>query len=161
MDLIKSAGISALKEPTDVLTKLGNHGDILIPDIFIPNNPLDDNKSNTVYDLFIVHPSNDGLRSSTLKKISKYNQANEITNGTTIFKPIGLDLFGTLDSETIKFIDNIASFGSNSKDKKKSYFLNRFYNNLSFTFAYEFTNIIQNYISKYGEYRIRIPTHIL
>jgi hypothetical protein len=161
MDLIKSAGISALKEPTDVLTKLGNHGDILIPDIFIPNNPLDDNKSNTVYDLFIVHPSNDGLRSSTLKKISKYNQANEITNGTTIFKPIGLDLFGTLDSETFKFIDNIASFGSNSKDKKKSYFLNRFYNNLSFTFAYEFTNIIQNYISKYGEYRIRIPTHIL
>jgi hypothetical protein len=43
------------------------------------------------------------------------------------------------------------------KDRKKSYFLNRFYNNLSFIFAKENTNIIKSYISKYGEFRIRNP----
>jgi hypothetical protein len=69
----------------------------------------------------------------------------------TIFKPIGFDLYGELGPETIKLIDSISSFGSIFKDR------NRFYNNLSFIFANENTNIIKSYISKYGDFRIRNP----
>ena len=160
IDLLKSAGISALKEPTDVLTKPGNNGDILIPDIFIANNPLVEDNLNSVYDLFVVHPSNHGLVSKAHYKIAKYNQAIEISNGSTIFIPIGFDLYGELGPETDKFIENIASFGCTSKGYKQSYFLNRFYNNLSFIFANENTNIIKSYIYKYGEFRSRNSNNI-
>ena len=161
MDLLKSAGISAVKEPADVLTKPGNHGDILIPDIYIPNNPLVEDNLDTAYDLFVVHPSNKSLCSKTHFKIAKYKQANEIINGSIIFTPIGLDLYGELSPEIDKFIVNIAAFGSISKGHKQSYFLNRFYNKLSFIFANENTNIIKNYIHKYGEFRSRNPIHIV
>jgi len=160
MDILKSAGISALKEPTDVLSKPGNQGDILIPDIFIANNPLVQDKVNTVYDLFVVHPANNGLVSKTYSKNFKYKQAIEISNGSTIFIPIGLDLYGELGLETIKFIEDIASVGSTLKGQKQSYFLNKFYNNLSFIFANENTNIIKNYIYKYGEFRNRNSDNI-
>jgi hypothetical protein len=116
MNLLKSA-ISALKEPTDVLTTTGNHGDILVPDMFIRNNPFVVDNFDTAYDLFVVHPSNNSLSSKTLQKKSKYNQSNEISNDITIFKPIGFDLYGELGPETIKFIDSIASFGSTFKGR--------------------------------------------
>jgi hypothetical protein len=107
--------------------------------------------------VYVVHPS------KTRQNNSKYNQSNEIANGTTIFKPIGFDLYGVvflleLGPETIKFIDSIAPFGSIFKGRKPSYFTNRFYNNLSFIFANENTYIIKSYISKYSEFRIRNPS---
>jgi hypothetical protein len=89
-------------------------------------NPLAENNLDTAYDVYVVRPSNNSLSSKTRQKISKYNQSNEIATSNTIFKPIGLDLYGELGPETIKFIDNIASFGSIFKDHKKSYFTNRF-----------------------------------
>jgi beta-xylosidase len=67
---------------------------------------------------------------------------------------LSLNLYGELGPETIKFIDSITSFISTFKGRKPSYFTNRFYNNLSFIFANENTNIIKSYISKYGEFRI-------
>jgi hypothetical protein len=88
------------------------------------------------------------LSSKTRQKNSKYNQSNEIANGNTIFIHVGFDLYGKLGSKTTKLIDSISVFGSIFKDRKKSYFLNRFYNNLSFIFANENTNIIKSYISK-------------
>jgi hypothetical protein len=112
--------------------------------------------------VYVVHPSNNSFSSRTCQKISKYNQSIEIANGNTIFIPVGFDLYGKLGSETTKLIDCIAVFGSIYKDRKKSFFLNRFYNNLSFIFANENANIIKSYISKYGEFRIRIsPIHII
>jgi hypothetical protein len=126
--------------------------------MFLTNNPFIENKPDSAFDVYVVHPSNNSLSSKTRQKISKYNQSNEIANGNTIFIPVGFDLYGKLGSETIKLIDSIAVFGSIHKDRKKSYFLNRFYNNLSFIFANENTNIIKSYISKYGEFRIRNPS---
>jgi hypothetical protein len=114
-----------------------------------------ENNPDSAFDVYVVHPSNNSLSSKTTQKISKYNQYNEIANGNTIFIHVGFDLYGKLRSETTKLIDDIALFGSIHKDRKKSYLLNRFYNNLSFIFANENTNIIKSYISKYGEFRSR------
>jgi hypothetical protein len=72
MDLLKSAGILALKEPTDVLTRRGNHGDMLIPDMFIRNNPLVVDNFDTAYDLFVAHPSNNSLSSRTRTFLMKF-----------------------------------------------------------------------------------------
>jgi hypothetical protein len=85
--------------------------------MFIRNNPLVVIVDNfdTAYDLFVVHPSNNRLSSKTRQKNSKYYLSNEISNGITIFKPIGFDLYGELGCETIKFIDSIASFDSTFK----------------------------------------------
>jgi hypothetical protein len=88
MNLLKAAGLLALKESTDVLTRIGNHGEILVPDAFIINNPLVENNLDTAYDVYVIHPSNNGLSSKTRQKSSIYNQSNQISNGTTIFKPI-------------------------------------------------------------------------
>jgi hypothetical protein len=62
---------------------------------------------------------------------------------------------GEIRLDTTKLIDDIALFGSIHKDRKISYFLNRFYNNLSFIFAIENANIIKSYFSKYCEFRSR------
>jgi hypothetical protein len=109
--------------------------------------------------VYVVHPSNNSLFSKTRQKNSKYNQSNEIANGNTIFKPIGFDLYDELGPETIKFIDSITYFVSTFIGRKPSYFTIRFYNNLSFIFANENTNIIKSYISKYSEFRIRNPSN--
>jgi hypothetical protein len=58
--------------------------------------------------VYVVHPSNNSLSTKTRQKNSKYNQANEIANGNTIFIPVGVDLYGKLGSETTKLIDSIA-----------------------------------------------------
>jgi hypothetical protein len=86
-------------------------------------------RSDSAYDVYVVHLSNNSLSSKTRQKNSKYNQSNEIANGNPFFKPIGFDLYGELGPETIKLIDSICSFGTIFKDRKKSYFLNRLYNN--------------------------------
>jgi hypothetical protein len=138
MHYFKAVGLFALKESPDVLTKIKNNGVILIPDMFLTNSPFSENKPDSAFDVDVVHPSNNSLSSKTSQKISKYNQANEIANGIAIFIPVGFELYGKLGSETTKLIDNIAVFGSIQKDRKKSYFLNRFYNNLSFIFANEY-----------------------
>jgi hypothetical protein len=117
--------------------------------MFVTHNPFSVNKPDSAFDVYVVHPSNNSLSSKTSQKISKYNQSIEIVNGNTIFIPVGFDLYSKLGSETTKLIDSIY------KDCKKSHFLNRFYNNLSFIFANENANIIKSYISKYGEFRTR------
>ena len=93
----------------------------------------------------------------TFKKNAKYNQSIEISDGSVVFIPIGFDLYGVLGPETTKLIEDIAAYGAKVKGHKPSYFINRFYNNLSFIFAIENSNIIKNYISKYGELRLRNP----
>jgi hypothetical protein len=109
--------------------------------MFIRNNYLVVDNFDTPYDLFVAHPSNNRLSSRTRQKNSKYFLSNEISNGITIFKPIGFDIYGELGHETIKFIVSIVSYASTFKCLKPSYFTNRFYNILSFFFANENSNI--------------------
>jgi hypothetical protein len=80
--------------------------------MFVTNNPFFVNKPDSALDMYVVHPSNNSLSSKTRQKNSKYNQSNEIANVSTIFIPIGFDLYGKLGSETIKLIDSISVFGS-------------------------------------------------
>jgi hypothetical protein len=152
MYFFKSVGILALKEALDVLTKINNNGEICFSQTVL-----------LVKIILILHLTCMWFTPPTIVYPQRhtYNQSNEIANGNTIFIPVGFDLYRKLRSETTKLIDDIALFGSIHKDRKKSYFLNRFYNNLSFLFANENTNIIKSYISKYGEFRSRnlsIPT---
>jgi hypothetical protein len=51
---------------------------------------------DSAFDVYVVHPSNNSLSSTTRQKNSKYNQSNEIANGNTIFKHIGFDIYGEL-----------------------------------------------------------------
>jgi hypothetical protein len=97
MDFLKFAGITAAKEPPHVLTRQGNRGAILIPDAFINDNPLTPDHSDTVYDLFEVHPDVDPANSTisyslsrkSSPKVAKYSNSIEIANNSIIFKPIG------------------------------------------------------------------------
>jgi hypothetical protein len=139
MNFLKLARVTALKEPPGLF-------DTLIRDFFLRRNPLlTDNP-----DLFIAHPDADKVYSpvsTTLshknaQKISKYNGAIEVANNSIVFKPIGCDLYGELSTDTINLFGSIASFAAAPKGISPFYYLNRFYNNLSFVFANENSNII-------------------
>jgi hypothetical protein len=143
MDLLKLANFNADKEPTHVLNRQGNRGEILVPDDYIKNNPLIPDHSDTAFDLYVVHPDVDPVNSTvsyslsrkTNQKIAKYGNSIEIINNSIIFKPIGCDLYGELSLEFTNFIDSIIAFGSTFKNIRPSVFSNRFYNNLAFTFT--------------------------
>jgi hypothetical protein len=66
MYFFKSVGILALKEALDVLTKINNNGEILVPDMFITNSPLSENNPDSAFDVYVVHPSNNSLSSKTM-----------------------------------------------------------------------------------------------
>jgi hypothetical protein len=75
MYYFKSAGILALKESPDALTKINNNGEILVPNMFLTNSPFSENNPDSAFDVYVVHPSNNSLSSKTRQKISKYNQS--------------------------------------------------------------------------------------
>jgi hypothetical protein len=69
MNLLKLANVKADKEHI-VLNRQGNRGEILVPDGFIKDNPLIPQHSDTVFDLYVVHPDADPVNSTISYSLS-------------------------------------------------------------------------------------------
>jgi hypothetical protein len=66
--LLKLAGVNADKEPTHDFNRQGK---ILVPDDFIRDNPLIPDHSDTVFDLYVVHPDADPVNSTVSYSLSR------------------------------------------------------------------------------------------